>query len=136
MKKVFDFDFTQVEVRMGDGGYTATGSFYQMYFRNLHTGKKSQVRCFQDQPMQDVINDVKRIQTGNIQGTQFYQNWIKVFFDNAQSFQLKDNTGQSYSGHYSHQDHYRKTCFYFDVGSEILPIQGWTVYLNNQPYNL
>lgn len=140
---VYDFGFAKIKVQItGNQGFRidrGTGeskAFVLVKFTNLETNRKTQHSCYQQNPLNDVENDVKLINAGDIRKTNFYKHWLKLFFEPGKEFEFKDLSGNIKKGYFYKQHNYKEYTFYFKIDEKIVEISGYSVILDGSEYLL
>lgn len=103
--------------------YKMNEVFSIVKFENKSAGYKSQCECYQEDTLKDLKNDIEKIESGQIKGTKFYSNWIKVFFGKGKTYNLVVN-GVVTKGTFYAQDTFRKNTFYFIINGEKVKAEG------------
>lgn len=103
--------------------YKMNKVFSIVKFENKATGYKSQCECYQEDTLNDLKNDIEKIHSGEIKGTKFYCNWIKVIFEKGKTYSLMVD-GVATKGTFYGQDTFKKKTFYFIVNQEKVKADG------------
>lgn len=143
VEETFDFGFAKVKVNItGYQGYRVdrdTGEdklFVYPKFENIDTGKKTKHSCYQLDLLSDVGNDVEKIKSGNIRGTNFYKHWMKLFLGSDEKYEFMDSDGNVNEGWFVKQHANRENTFYFKVAGEQVEISGYSVTINGNEYSI
>jgi hypothetical protein len=95
-----------------------TGERYLLLkFEHSQNGTKSQCECDQSEPLDDIKRDIERIRKFNITGTNFYSNWMKLFFNKGEEYTVV-KSGIEIPAIYNGQDTFKKNTHYFLISGE------------------
>ncbi|MDM5310341.1 hypothetical protein [Peribacillus frigoritolerans] len=79
--------------------------------------------CYQEEILDDIKRDVKRVSKGVINGSQFYKHWMKLFFVKGNQYPLIQKDGvkvKRVMGEFLGHHTFRENTFYFLInGSKV-----------------